>query len=85
MTDCPADIPAATSVVVQVVAEATALDAADTADFNGERPGDGGPEIVRAPERLAELIREANCPRPTPSPAPHPSLPPTRPLSSEGR
>jgi hypothetical protein len=75
MADCPAETPSGTSVVVHVVAEAAALDAAETADLNGERPGDGGPEIVRDPERLAELIREASTPRPgtaratTPSPA----------------
>ena len=67
MADCPAETPSATSVVVHVVAEAAALDAAETADLNGERPGDGGPEIVRDPERLAELIREANSPRPIPA------------------
>jgi hypothetical protein len=64
MADCPAETPSGTSVVVHVVAEAAALDAAETADLNGERPGDGGPEIVRDPERLAELIREASTPRP---------------------
>jgi hypothetical protein len=72
--DCPAEIPAATSVVVHVVAEAAALDVADTAGLNGERPGDGGPEIVRDPDRLAELIREANCPRPTPQPTTEPCV-----------
>jgi len=65
VADCPAETPSGTSVVVHVVAEVAALDTADTADLNGERPGDGGPEIVRDPERLAELIREATCPRPT--------------------
>jgi Domain of unknown function (DUF222) len=76
MTDCRAEIPAANSVVVHVVAEATALDAADTADLNGERLGDGGPEIVRDPKRLAELIREANCPRPTAQPSTAPVVTP---------
>ncbi|MBV8293553.1 MAG: DUF222 domain-containing protein [Mycobacterium sp.] len=73
---CPAETPSGTAVVVHVVAEAAALDTADTADLNGERPGDGGPEIVREPERLAELIREANCPRPSSAPVitPHPAV-----------
>lgn len=69
LPDCPAETPSATSVVVYVVAEAAALDAADTADLNGERPGDRGPEIVCDPERFAELIRDANSPRPTPQPS----------------
>jgi Domain of unknown function (DUF222) len=69
MPGCPAEAPAATSVVVHVVAEAAALDSADTRGLNGEGPGDGGPEIVRDPERLAELIREATTPRPTPQPS----------------
>lgn len=76
-TECPAaETAEPTSVVVYVVAEAAALDAADTADLNGEQPGDGGPEIVRDPERFAELIREATSPRPaTPpvTPAPNPA------------
>lgn len=64
-TDCPAartDTP--TSVVVHVVAEEAALEAAETPDLNGERPGDGGPEVVCDPDRFAELVREASSPRP---------------------
>jgi Domain of unknown function (DUF222) len=60
--------PTTTSVVVHVVAEAGALDGATGADLHGERPGDGGPEIVRDPERFAELIRKATGARPTPPP-----------------
>ncbi|BBZ49464.1 DUF222 domain-containing protein [Mycobacterium heidelbergense] len=75
-SDCPAgQTPTAASVVVHVVAEAAALDAA-SADLHGERPGDGGPEIVRDPERLAELIREATGP----GPSDRPGRPPTRPV-----
>jgi Domain of unknown function (DUF222) len=76
MADCPAETPSGTSVVVHVVAEAAALDAAETADLNGERPGDGGPEIVCDPERLAELIREASTPRPIPQPSTAPTTTP---------
>lgn len=80
--DCTApESPTTTSVVVHVVAEATALDGATGADLHGERPGDGGPEIVRDPERFAELIREATGARPTARsrtaplrPAPNPGL-----------
>jgi Domain of unknown function (DUF222) len=71
--DCLAETPSTTSVVVHVVAEAAALDAADTADVHGARPGDGGPEVVRDPERLAELIREANSPRADTAPVSHPN------------
>ena len=66
LPDCPAESPSTTSVVVHVVAEADALNAADTANLNGERPEDGGPEIVCDPERFAEIIREANTPRAAP-------------------
>jgi Domain of unknown function (DUF222) len=76
MADCPAETPSGTSVVVHVVAEAAVLDAAETADHNGERPGDGGPEIVRDPERFAELIREASTPRPIPQPSTTPATTP---------
>jgi hypothetical protein len=68
LPDCRAETLSATSVVVHVVAEAAALEAADTADLNGQRPGDGGPEIVSDPERFAELVREAKSPRPIPQP-----------------
>jgi hypothetical protein len=64
-----------TAVVVHVVAEAAALETATTADLHGERSGDGGPEIVRDPERFAELIREATRPRPTRQPVTEPADP----------
>jgi len=68
--DCDkVETPVSASVVVHVVAEATALDDPATPDLNGELPGDGGPEIVRGPERFAELIREATRPRPLPQPS----------------
>jgi hypothetical protein len=67
--DCTApESVTTTSVVVHVVAEAAALDGATGADLHGEQPGDGGPEIVRDPERFAELIREATRGRPTAQP-----------------
>jgi hypothetical protein len=69
MSDCAtAETPMAASVVVHVVAEAVEPDGPSTRDLNGERPGDGGPEIVRDPQRFAELIREATSPRPVPPP-----------------
>lgn len=69
--DCPAAESAAPgSVVVHVVAEQAALDAADTTELHGQRPGDGGPEIVTDHDRLVEIIREANTPNPSPPPAP---------------
>ena len=60
--------PTTTSVVVHVLAEAGSLDGATGTDLHGERPDDGGPEIVCEPERFAELIREATGPRPTVQP-----------------
>jgi hypothetical protein len=80
MSDCSAgETPAAASVVVHVVADKAALDAAHTADLNGKRPGDSGPEIISDPERLAELIREATSPRTTTQPARPPAGPATIP------
>ncbi len=79
--DCAAPQGAARpSVVMHVVAEAAALDAAAGTDLHGARPGDGGPEIVREPGHVAELIREATAARPKPprgapvGPAPSPGL-----------
>jgi hypothetical protein len=60
--------PTATSVVVHVVAEAGTLDIATRTHLHGERPDDGGPEIVRDRQRFAELIREATGPGPTVQP-----------------
>jgi hypothetical protein len=69
-SDCgKVETPVAASVVVHVVAEAAAFDDPGMPDLNGEGPGDGGPEIVRDPQRFAELIREAAGPRPLPQPS----------------
>jgi len=74
MSDCAtAETPVAASVVVHVVAEAAALEDPSTPDLNGERPGDGGSEIVCDPQRFAELIREATGPRPIPQPSTAPA------------
>ena len=67
----------AASFVVHVVAEAAALDGPSTTDLNGERPEDGGPEIVRDPQRFAELIRETTSPRRIPEPSTAPVQNPT--------
>ncbi len=76
MSDCDkVESPVSTSVVVHVVAEAAAFDDPGTPDLNGELPGDGGPEIVRDPQRFAELIREATSPRPLPQPSTAPVHP----------
>ena len=69
MSDCATgETPVAASIVVHVVAEAAALDDPSAPDLNGERRGDGGPEIVCDAKRFAELIREATSPRPIPRP-----------------
>ncbi len=63
--DCTADEnPAPAPVVVHVVAEAAALDAATGADLHGERPGDGGPNSC-----ATRSVSPNSSPRP-PRPAP---------------
>ena len=58
--DCPADdAEAALPVIVHVVADTTALETARSDDLHGRLPGDGAPEVVTDPERLAELVSEA--------------------------
>lgn len=59
-TDCPArNAATASSVVVHVVTDESALEAAQSSDVHGRLPGDGGPEVVSDPQRFAELVREA--------------------------
>lgn len=78
MSDCAtAETPVAASVVVHVVAEPAARDDPSTPDLNGERTGDGAPEIVRDPERFAELIREATSTWPIPKSSTEPMHNPT--------
>lgn len=67
--------PTTTSVIVHVVAEAAALDGATSTDLHGQRPGDDGPEIVRDPQRFAELIGEATRARPSAPPRTAPRRP----------
>jgi hypothetical protein len=58
-SDCPAaENDSVFPVVVHVVAEAAALDGADTADMHGEHPDDTACERVTDPARLIEIIRE---------------------------
>ncbi len=79
--DCAApQSPTTTSVVVHVLAQAAALDGATGTDLHGQRPGDGGPEIVSDPERFAELIGQATGSGP---PAP-PRVAPLRPVPNPG-
>ncbi len=82
-SDCAAEQTATpAAVVVHVVTEQAALQAAQSGDLSGDlhgtQPGDGPPEIIRDPERFAELIAEATSPRPPdpPQTAPPPPGPP---------
>jgi hypothetical protein len=71
MSECTAaQNDAAPSVVVHVVAEATALASAEGSDLHGERPEDDTFEVITSRERLAEVIKEAFCPK-----APRPATP----------
>ena len=76
--DCPAadDGEAAPSVVVHVVAEAAAVNAAAPEVLHGENDDDHTAEIITSPERLAEIISAVSrrCgPAPSPAPSPVPS------------
>ncbi len=68
-TDCPAGDDEAPAVVVHVVAEASALEAAHSGEVHGRKAGDGGPEVVSDPERFAELIRQRGSTEPANPPA----------------
>ncbi len=65
-----ADNDSAPAVVVHIVAEAAALEAAEASDLHGERPEDDTFEEITSRERLVEVIKEAFCPK-----APQPAVP----------
>jgi hypothetical protein len=64
VAQCPAagndSVPA---VVVHVVAEAAALESADSSDLHGEREEDQTFELITSRDRLIEVIREATSPK----------------------
>jgi len=64
VAQCPAagkdSVPA---VVVHVVAEAAALESAESSDLHGERAEDKTFELITSRERLVEVIKEATSPK----------------------
>jgi hypothetical protein len=67
--DCPsAHGGPAPAVIIHVVAEASVMDAAESADVHGERPEDGSCEQITSRERLIEIITEAPPCRPPSGP-----------------
>ena len=72
--DCPvgSQRDSEPSVIVHVVAEATAINCAETGSVHGERPEDNTLEMITSRERLVEILNEnANCDR---APAPPPDF-----------
>jgi hypothetical protein len=65
-----ADNDCAPAVVIHVVAEAAALESAESTEVHGERPEDDTFEEITSRERLVEVITEAFCPK-----APRPAVP----------